>query len=149
MNRRKWMKLAVLSVLASATGFASLVAAAPEASPPQRLIRVGETRTYDNGMKVKFLRVIQDKRCPLGDECKRPGDATVVLRIKVGKARAKVHKVHTNKGIKKLWILIDSNKKVKKRYYRIMVHSLSPLPFEGKITPPENFRLDLDVALKY
>ena len=149
MNRRKWIQLAAISVLASVTGFSSLATAGPTATPAQRLIRVGETRKYDNGMKVKFLRVIKDKRCPLDDECKNPGDATVVLRIKVGKKPSKIHKLHTNKGRKQLWILIDPKKTPKSRYYRIRVKSLSPLPFEGKITPPENFRLDLDIALKY
>jgi hypothetical protein len=135
--------------LASVTGFSPLAAAAPEASPIQRLIRVGETRNYDLGMKVKFLRVIKDKRCPLDDECKKPGDATVVLRIKVGKKRGNIYQLHTNTGRQKLWIPLDQKNKKGKRYYRIMVNSLSPLPFPGKVTPPENFRLDLNVDLKH
>lgn len=148
MNRRNWIQLVALSVLASATGFSNL-AAAPEASPLQRLIRVGETRKYDNGMKVKFLRVTRDKRCPLGDECDSPGDATLELRIKVGKKPSKTYQIHTNKGRKRLWILLDPEDKKGRRYYRISVNSLSPLPFEGKVTPPENYRLDLKVSLKH
>jgi hypothetical protein len=148
MNRRNWIKLATLTVLAAISGFSTL-AAAPEASPVQRLIRVGETRKYDLGMKVKFLRVTKDKRCPLDDECKNPGDATVVLRIKVGKNRGKIYQLHTNRRRQKLWILLDPKDRKRKRYYRISINSLSPLPFPGKVTPPENFRLDLDVALKH
>ena len=149
MNRRNWIRLTALSTLASVTGFSHLATAAPEASPVQRLIRVGETRKYDNGMKVKFLRVRRDGRCPLGEECEKPGDATVMLRVKVGKKPGKIYQLHTNKGRKHIWILLDPKDKKGRRYYRISINSLSPLPFEGKITPPENFRLDLKIDLKH
>lgn len=147
MNRRTWIQSAVLSALATFTGLSAT--AAPDASPTQREIRVGETRKYDNGMSVKFLRVKRDNRCPLGDVCKKPGDATVMLRVRVAKKTAKIYELHTNRGNKDLWILLDAKDKKGRRYYRISINSLSPLPFEGKITPPENFRLDLKVDLKY
>lgn len=144
MNRRHWIQLAAFSVLGTVASSAS-----PDASPTQRLIRVGETRNYDNGMKVTFLGVSRDNRCPQGKDCPKPGDATVDLRIKVGKKPAKTYQIHTAKGRKQLWILLDPKEKKGRRYYRIKVNSLSPLPFEGKITPPENFRLDLGIALKH
>ncbi len=150
MNRRKWIQFAVLSAIGAVTCFSKTTAAVPDSSPEQRLIKVGETRKYDNGVKVKFLRVIRDKRCPLEDECEKPGDAVIALRIKVGNYKARVYQLHTNRGRRTIWIPLDAPKlQNSKRKYAIRILTLSPLPLApGKTTPAEEFRLNLDVALR-
>jgi hypothetical protein len=113
-------------------------------------LKVGETLNYDGNLRISFLSVIKDKRCPLKIKCSDPGDAEVVLRIKVGGKKAAEYRLHTQNKPKKL--VIPSN--VAKtgmtgipKSYVIDIGTLNPLPYTGKVTPQSSYLLGLHVAV--
>ncbi len=145
MKRREWMRILTLALLGAGTRPA--VAGTIREVPERELLGVGDTRQYGSGFKVTFAGVSKDVRCPADDECENPGDAIILLRVKVGKNRAKTHRLHTNRKRRKLVIPVKLPGQGKRRYYALSIASLSPLPFEGKTTPAKDYRLDLKISI--
>lgn len=146
MKRREWMKMLSLSLVGA--GISRGEASSNQEIPERELLSVGDSRRYDSGLKVTFLRVSRDNRCPADEECEKPGNATIILRIKAGKKRAKNYKLQTRKKPKKLVIPVKITSQGKKKSFVLKIASLSPLPIEGKTTPAEDYQLDLKVSLK-
>lgn len=146
MQRRKWIQL--LALIAFGAIVSPSQATAAEETPIRKLLRVGESKSYDTGFKIKFLKVSRDRRCPADVECAHPGDATIVLRIKTGKSRARNYTLHTNKKPRKLIIPVKFPElgNVEKSY-AIKIASLSPLPVSGKKTRTSAYQLDLKVSI--
>lgn len=66
-------------------------------SNPLTNMSVGQSQRYASDLKVTFLAVKNDSRCPLGVFCITAGDAEVELRVKVGDNPAKNVSIHTNR----------------------------------------------------
>ena len=53
-------------------------------------LRVGEQRTVASKLRIHFIEVTDDSRCPVGTECVWAGNAKVKLALSVGKKREDV-----------------------------------------------------------
>jgi hypothetical protein len=74
------------------------LAATAFAAEPERLtLRIGEQKTAkDAGIKVKFVSVVEDSRCPANVNCIWAGNAKVQIRITDTKGRAPAETVVLN-----------------------------------------------------
>lgn len=119
-------------------------AAEPNGTPERQLFMVGATKNYGNGLKVTFLGVKKDSRCPEGLKCDTPGDAAVILRVKVGKQEPKTYTIHTNRRPQKLVIPGQAGLIGVPKSYVIKIVSLSPERFSFVVKiPQDDYRLDL------
>jgi biotin carboxyl carrier protein len=117
------MKLAILSlllvlttVLAQASGDVKRVKLNQETE-----IQVGEMVSV-GGLKIRFVTVAEDSRCPEGVKCVWAGNGKIVLKVsKAGKHSANIN---LNTGIEPKHILYAG--------YDIKLVSLNPYPKEGE-----------------
>lgn len=152
MNRRHLLQSLAL------TAFATLISAAPVSAADigtklkdGKRLSVGETSQYDDGgLKITFLAVKKDFRCPINAQCLTAGDATVILRVKAGKEPVKEVTIHTNR--KPNYVTIpayhqtDGTITLQKSYW-IKIDSLTPLPYAGKKTLQSDYRLKLKIGI--
>ena len=147
MNRRH-----LIQALAMASGaflFSAVSASAVECGNEEAL-RVGETLRYDRGLKVTFLGVRNDSRCPINARCTRPGDAEVILRVKASNQAARRITLHTNLQPQSVVIpaqLFPPGTAGIPKSYVISIGSLTPLPEAGKKTPQSAYRLKLEISV--
>ena len=144
MNRKTFVHSFAVAV-------ASLVftlAATPSALAETPGLHPGETLRYDEGLRVTFINVLSDSRCPIHALCVWAGDAEVALRIKVGNQPAKTMTLHTNLKPKVLVIPANPPGTVGiPKSYVISIAALNPLPVAGKKTKPEDYRLKLNISV--
>ena len=93
MNRRHLIRALALGSCAFLLGAVRASAAEPG---NEKTLHVGETLRYDRGLKITFLAVRNDSRCPINAKCIWAGDAAVVLRVKAGNQAARRVTLHTN-----------------------------------------------------
>ena len=75
------MKKATLTILIT---FAAVVCVAAQRASSVSL-RVGEQKTVASRLKIHFLEVTDDSRCPVGTTCVWAGNAKVKLALSVGR----------------------------------------------------------------
>ena len=144
MNRRLLIRTLAMTALGTSAAFA-----APEARRPN-LLRVGESLQYDEGLKITFLAVSKDQRCPINAQCVTQGDAAVVLRVKAGNQAARNVRIHTND--KPRQVVIPANEfppdmaGIPKSYV-ISIAKLNPLPTAGIVTPQSKYLLALRILV--
>jgi hypothetical protein len=97
MKRRELMKAFAMTALGSGLvamfGPATAAAAVPMDAPGG--LAVGESLQYDEGLKLTFVKVRRDNRCPLGTKCASPGHAVVVLRAELGNQPIRTYELQT------------------------------------------------------
>ncbi len=116
----------------------------------ERGLHVGETLRYDGGLKITFLAVRNDSRCPINAKCIWAGDAEVVLRVKAGNQAARKVTLHTN--LKPQTVVIPAQifppgtAGIPKSYV-VGLAGLTPHPEAGKKTLQSDYRLKLDISV--
>lgn len=116
----------------------------------ERGLHVGETLRYDGGLKITFLAVRNDSRCPINAKCIWAGDAEVVLRVKAGNQAARKVTLHTN--LKPQTVVIPAQvfppgtAGIPKSYV-VGIAALTPQPEAGKKTLQSDYRLKLDISV--
>lgn len=143
-----------LATLALGAGFGLLTASPATAAPApvdiklQRPLHVGRSLRYDKGLKVTFVRISFDHRCPINARCLVAGDAKIILRIKAGNQPAKEYPLHTNKKPRRLVIPANALQPdfagIPKSYI-IDIGSLTPRPYAGKPIRQKDFKLRLHI----
>ena len=115
-----------------------------------KALHAGETLRYDRGLKITFLAVRNDSRCPINAKCIWAGDAEVVLRVKAGSQAARRVTLHTN--LKPQTVVIPAQvfppgtAGIPKSYL-ISIASLTPQPEAGRKTLQSDYRLKLDISV--
>jgi len=96
----------------------------------------GESVTLElDGIGVRFMRVVEDSRCPLKVQCVWAGDAAVVIELAPQVGDAAEHTLHTNMGQKSIVL----------GRYELSLLELSPYPDEPRSISPEDYRATLVV----
>ena len=68
----------------------------PAQSPETLTIRLGTSKTADEGkVKVTFVSIVEDSRCPVGATCIWAGNAKIKIAVSKGKAVAKTVELNT------------------------------------------------------
>ena len=151
MKRRELIKSLTLTALGGgACLFGANLANAETPKPARKGLAIGQSLRYDDGLKLTFIGVRNDSRCPMGALCITAGDAEVLLLAYVGKQRAKVIRVHTDlePQVVVLSALPPGQIGIPKSY-SIRVESLSPFQKIGKTIKQSDYRvvLGIDVAV--
>jgi hypothetical protein len=155
MNRRNIIKSLAMTVLASSTLLGSLATATTPEKPWKpgkgKGLSVGQTLRYDEGLKVTFLAVLKDSRCPINARCVSAGNAKVLLRVKAGNQKPKIVTLNTA-GKQGTHIVIPANKFKDgemgiPKSYGISVGTLTPQPEIGKKTRQSDYRLKLAISV--
>jgi hypothetical protein len=96
----------------------------------------GESASIENtSIRVEFMRVSGDSRCPADAVCIQGGDALVELRVSNG--RAAEYDLHTGD---------ESRAAVTHEGYRIELVQLQPFPFSSRTIQPGEYRATLTVS---
>lgn len=96
------MKLA--AALAASLAWTACSLAGPGAPVPIELgkpfsLRPGESARVDGGaLRIGFVGVVADSRCPKGAQCVWAGDATVQIWVQQGAGPRESHALHTATG---------------------------------------------------
>ena len=97
---------------------------------PAEAVVIAET-----SMRVQFVRVSGDSRCPADVVCILGGDAQVQIRAGRTGAEAE-YELHTGDSSRASFVHAG---------YRIALVSLLPYPFSGRATQPDDYRATLTV----
>jgi hypothetical protein len=96
----------------------------------------GESASIENtSIRVEFMRVSGDSRCPADAVCIQGGDALVELRVSNGSAAE--YDLHTGD---------ESRAAVTHEGYRIELVQLQPFPFSSRTIQPGEYRATLTVS---
>jgi hypothetical protein len=96
----------------------------------------GEAAAIDRaGLRLQFMRVIGDSRCPADAICVWIGDATVLVRVFVG-TQTSDYDLHTNNSLQST---VDIGG------VRIALVQLQPYPFSNRPIQPADYRATLEV----
>ena len=144
MNRRHLIRTLAMTALGTSASFAASTDGKTD------VLRVGESLQYDEDLKITFLAVAKDQRCPINAQCLTQGDAVVVLRVKAGNQAARNVRIHSD--LKPRKVVIPANvfppgmAGIPKSYV-IGIATLNPLPTAGKVTPQSKYRLRLHISV--
>ena len=147
MNRRHLIRALAMGSCAILLGTVRANAVEPGKG---KNLHVGETLRYDGGLKITFLAVRNDSRCPINAKCIWAGDAEVVLRVKAGNQAARKVTLHTN--LKPQTVVIPAQvfppgmAGIPKSYV-VGIAALTPQPEAGKKTLQSDYRLKLDISV--
>jgi hypothetical protein len=150
MNRRTLLKSFAMTILAGSL----CLLGGPKASAANPLLArnrglaVGQTFRYDAGLKLTFVQVRNDSRCPINARCISAGNAEVVMIAKVGNQPEKIIRLQTHN--KPTYVVLPAAPpgtiSTMKTYY-LKIESLSPLPIAGIKTKQSDYRLVLDISV--
>lgn len=154
MNRRNIIKSLAMTVLASSTLLGTIAPAAtpekPEKPAKGKGLSVGQTLRHDEDLKVTFLAVLSDSRCPIEAKCIAAGKAVVSLRIKVGKQRPRIVSLTTLGKDRRIIIPLLPDGEVVvgiPKSYAISIAALSPERSVSKKLTQADYRLKLKVRV--
>jgi hypothetical protein len=98
----------------------------------------GETAFVDGqGLRVQFVQVTGDSRCPADAVCIQGGDAIVRVRVVDEANTTAVHELHTGDSSRASVIVAGT---------RIELIDLQPYPFSSRTTAPGDYRATLTVT---
>jgi len=145
MKRRELIKFLAMSTgaLLAGSGHASANAAGP-----LPLLSVGESTRYDDGLKITFIAVKNDSRCPNNARCIWAGDAEVLLRVRVGKQPPKIVSIHTNRKPQVVVLsAVPPGMIGIPKSYSIRIGELTPQREIGKKLRQSDYRLALSISV--
>ena len=153
VNRRQLIRslaLTAVGIPASMTGTVHAATDANATGTKGDSLRLWESKRYDSELKITFLNVTEDSRCPINARCISPGNAEVVLRVKAGNQPAKNHRLNTHG--KPCHLVIPANVFPPgmvgiPKSFGIKIDSLLPLPIAGVKTNLSDYRLRLGVTV--
>lgn len=145
MNRRNILRN--LALVAIAPVFSNTVASA--ASKKSDSISIGETYRYDKDLRITFLAVTKESRCPMNAKCTSAGDAEILLRVKAGEGPAKNYRLHTHLKPRRQIISVKYPEGMVgiPKSYQLSIADLSPLPIAGEKTKQSDYRLKLAIQV--
>lgn len=132
------MRLSVLLFcLLAATGCDEKAATGPTVPVNQQFtLAPGEAASIDQtGLRVQFVRVMADSRCPADALCIWIGDASVHVRVVEGGATSD-YDLHTANS---------EQTTIEHRGTRISLVQLQPYPFSHRTIEPSDYRATLEV----
>ena len=123
------------------TGICLFVIAACSNSPVAPVddpftLKVGERISISGAdLSLRFVRVVEDSRCPASVQCIRAGNGRIELEARTG---GEVQFVHLN--------TFEGAKEVVVGGYRIRLNTLAPAPVASQPIPPNDYRASLVVT---
>ena len=110
---------------------------AAEVSPGQEFtLKLGQTiRVKDEGLKVKFASVVEDSRCPKGEQCIRQGSAKIRVEVAGGGGEPVTLELDTEPGRQEAAHL----------NYAVTLVALNPYPTVNRQAAPEDYQATLVV----
>ncbi len=127
------------SLLWSACSVAGPVGGRAEAAGQPFFMQPGEeVRVSGTGLRVSFIGVVRDSRCPRGEQCVSAGSAVVRLAWQVGEAARVVHEATVGDGRADPAPLIASGQMVE-------LLDLQPQPISGRPIEAAQYRLKVKV----
>jgi hypothetical protein len=132
------MKGLLLTVMFAASVLSCDGATAPSVPIDQEFtLAPGERATIaDTGVRIRFLRVDGDSRCPADAVCIQGGDALVKIEVQ------------SSSGTEPFDLHTGSMNPVSYRNLTIALVSLMPYPFSSRTIKPEDYRATLRVTQK-
>lgn len=86
------MKIFILTIIA----IFGITTIAPAKAHETLNVRIGQTKTADHGkIKVKFISVLEDSRCPMNAECIWAGNARIKIAVSKGRGVSKIIELNT------------------------------------------------------
>ncbi len=152
MKRRELIKSLAMTALgggACIIGAASASAAESSASTTSDGLAVGQSIRVDNGLKLTFVAVRNDSRCPMGAFCITAGDATVVLEAHLPNQPVRIYKLHTNEKPRSVSIPANPPGTVGFKVYSVKLVLLTPRPRIGSTLKQSDYRLTLAIDVAY
>lgn len=136
--RFRYPLVLMLSCLLAVTGCDEQSPTGPTVSLNQRFtLAPGEMATIDGAsIRIQFIRVTGDSRCPADAVCIQGGDALVNVRVLDG-GSAVEHELHTGDL---------ARAHVTHRDLRIALVELQPYPFSSRTIQPGDYRATLTVT---
>lgn len=99
-------------------------------------LRAGEQKTAPKSkVRIKFISVTEDSRCPVGVDCVWAGNAKVKVKISSGR-QSKVFEFNTTMGPK--GDILDG--------WSIMIDTLSPEPKADRKPNPKSYKAKFDIV---
>lgn len=125
-------------------------AAVQAAGAGMRELAVGETVRFDKSLRVTFLKVVKDSRCPINARCITAGDAEVLLEVRVGAKKPEIVALHTHDDPRYAVFpaLPDGMIGIPKSY-TVKLRNLTPQPTAGKKTRQRDYRLTLGFSIAW
>ena len=80
------------------------------------MVRIGQERAARGNIRVRFLTLVEDSRCPTGTQCVWAGTAKIKIQVRFGSRTAQTFEIETNGDA------------VMFRGYRIKLTNLIPHP---------------------
>lgn len=97
---------------------------------------VGKQKTAKKSrLKIKFIEVIEDSRCPIGVDCIWAGNAKIKVQI-TGSKRSQIFEFNTNLGPK--GDIFDG--------WAITIENLTPYPHADKSIDPKSYKVKFTIA---
>jgi hypothetical protein len=131
--------LSVYLASSCAPGLAQRAGADQEASTPKALAPGDSLGIPGTEYVITFETVAEDSRCPKGARCVWEGDAAVRIRIDAPRARASTYTLHTSERF---------GRTIEHDQVRVELTDLTPYPSTRRKTPPEDYRLRLQLHRK-
>lgn len=152
MKRRNLIKTMALTAMGTAVPFSGNVASAKDPLPPSdgilKNLRVGQTVEFDKDLRVKFIKVVNDSRCPVGVQCVWAGDAEVLLQVQVGLMEPKLVNLHTTLEPRFVSVSALPGGVIGiPKAYGIGLCRLTPRPVVGKVTRQRDYVLTLKFSV--
>ena len=101
-----------------------------------------EVSSADGKLKIKFVSVPEDSRCPKGVNCIWAGNARVVLQV--GEATGKPSRVELNTNPREATDAAEGDYGL----YRIKLIGVAPYPVSGQTIAPKSYTATLVVSKK-
>jgi hypothetical protein len=99
-------------------------------------LKLGQTvRVKGESLRVRFASVVEDSRCPKGEQCIRQGSAKISLEVMGGEDKPAALELTTEPG---------AQEAAHSGYYLTLV-ALYPYPISGRQAAPEDYRATLVV----
>lgn len=130
------MRPFLISLLFAAAACASSPSAPSVPLNAEFTLAPGETRAIaDTPLRITFLRVSNDSRCPADAVCIQGGDA--VVQVRATTSTSAEYDLHTGDA---------SRASATHGRYRITLKDVQPYPFSGRPVQPADYRVTLTVA---
>jgi hypothetical protein len=150
MKRRDLIKSIAMTALGAGTFMFTTGTSRAEGDDRinERILSVGQTVRFDKALRVTFLKVTKDSRCPQNARCITAGDAEVMLEVKVGAMKPKIVKLHTHDDPRYVVLsaLPEGMVGIPKSYM-VKLKNLTPQPVAGKKTRQRDYRLTLGFSI--
>jgi hypothetical protein len=106
-------------------------------------LKLGQTvRVKGESLRVKFVSVVEDSRCPKGEQCIRQGSAKISLEVTSGEDKPVALELTTEPSAQ------EEATGAAHLGYSVTLVALDPYPLANRQTAPEDYRATLVVDKK-